>query len=157
MPKHYYQIGEVANMLGVRKHTLRYWEAEFPKFNPHKNNSGKRSYTLEDIEILKKIKFLLYEQNFSIEGARKKMAASSEITVPEELSHFSKPHAEIKKKLTAKIEKIQDTITLNPAANQTLEKKREIREKINRIKELLINKKKQEDFPPASSDYSSLD
>ncbi len=157
MPKHYYQIGEVANMLGVRKHTLRYWETEFPKFNPHKNNSGKRSYTLEDIEILKKIKFLLYEQNFSIEGARKKMAASTEITVPEDLSQFSKPHEEIKKKLIAKIEKIQDNITLNPATQQTISKKTEIRVKINRIKELLINKKKQENLSPASSNFTDSD
>lgn len=140
MPKHYYQIGEVANMLGVRKHTLRYWESEFPKLNPRKNSSGKRSYTQHDIEVLKKIKYLLYDQNYSIEGARKKMSSPDAVEITEEVTIFGRPHEETKLKIREKLERIQDSISLSPSAKDSVQKKREIREMISSIRELLSRK-----------------
>jgi DNA-binding transcriptional MerR regulator len=141
MPKHYYQIGEVANMLGVRKHTLRYWENEFPKLRPKKNSGGKRSYTLEDIEVLKTIKYLLYDQNFSIEGARKKMNSHNVLPRQEENVIFDHPASELKKKIILKLETIQDFINLSPHAKETVIKKRLIKQKIADIRQLLTNPK----------------
>lgn len=137
MPKHYYQIGEVANMLSVKKHTLRYWETEFPKLRPRKNRSGKRSYTLDDIELLKQIKYLLYEQNYSIEGARKKLAKSEKSHDQIEIPLFERPDNEIKKKLKGRLEKIQDIIEITPDMDAKIKKKEKIRIKIDKIFELL--------------------
>jgi DNA-binding transcriptional MerR regulator len=157
MPKHYYQIGEVAKMLGIKRHTLRYWETEFPKLKPGKNNSGKRNYTLADIEILKTIKYLLHEQNYSIEGARKKMSSHSNIHPEEEIVTSSSSHV-IKSKLLSKIENIQDIINLTPENRERIEKKRAIKSKLNQLRELLfIKEKKQELIDPASSDSIELD
>jgi len=154
MPKHYYLIGEVAKMLGIRKHTLRYWEAEFPKLRPKKNNSGKRNYTLEDIETIKKIKYLLHVQNFSIEGARKKM--SSHIPMPEnEQIEISTPPREIKTILTSRIEKIQDIISLPPKSLRKFEKKKELKSKLGQLRALLSPKEEKQELNPASNNSSS--
>ena len=157
MPKHYYQIGEVAKMLAIKKHTLRYWETEFPKLKPRKNNSGKRNYTLKDIEILKTIKYLLHEQNYSIEGARKKMSSHSNIHLGEEIETSFSTH-ELKSKLISKIENIQDVISLTPENRERIEKKRALKFKLSQLRALLfIKEKKQELIDPASSDSIELD
>jgi len=156
MPKHYYLIGEVAKMLGIRKHTLRYWESEFPKLRPKKNNSGKRNYTLEDIETIKQIKQLLHVQNYSIEGARKKM--SSHNYEPEnELIEISIPQSELKSKLTSKIEKIQDVIGLPPKSIQKFEKKKELKAKLGQLRVLLSPKEEKQESDPASINSSISD
>jgi len=157
MPKYYYQIGEVANMLGVRTHTLRYWESEFPKLKPKKNRSGKRSYTLDDIEILKKIKYLLYDQNYNIEGARNKMKEDANIILPDPAKIDRSCHA-FKEKIIQKLENIQDTIHLSPQVQDTVEKKKKVIKLINKINDLLTVKKvKQKTWFPASSDSDYLD
>jgi len=150
MPKHYYQIGEIANMLGVKRHTLRYWESEFPVLKPRKNSGGKRIYTSSDIDLLKKIKYLLYDQNFSIEGARKKVTGGEEVEIKESVTNFPVHNLEIKKRIANKIEKIQDRLIISPAASEKQEKKRQIREKVKDICELLGSKKKKQDVTPAS-------
>jgi DNA-binding transcriptional MerR regulator len=134
MPKHYYQIGEVANMLSVKKHTLRYWETEFPKLKPRKNRSGKRIYTLIDIDILKRIKNLLYEQNYSIEGARKKLATAKKDAEQIEIPIFTQSKSEIRKKLKGRVEKIQDIIEITPSISQKMAKKEKVK---NKLKEAL--------------------
>ncbi|MCF7920035.1 MAG: MerR family transcriptional regulator [Candidatus Cloacimonetes bacterium] len=137
MPKHYYQIGEVANMLSVKKHTLRFWETEFPLLKPRKNRSGNRIYTLEDIELLKQIKFLLYEQNYSIEGARKKLAKTKKEPVKIEIPVFAQAKSEIRKKLKDKVEKLQDIIEVTPTVSDKMAKKEKVKEKINKIYALI--------------------
>lgn len=69
--KRYYAISEVADMAGVKSHILRYWEGEFSKLRPRKNRAGNRSYTEHDIKVVFLIKKLLYEEKYTIEGARK--------------------------------------------------------------------------------------
>ncbi|MCF7911139.1 MAG: MerR family transcriptional regulator [Candidatus Cloacimonetes bacterium] len=157
MPKHYYQIGEVAKMLGIRRHTLRYWETEFPKLKPRKNNSGKRNYTLADIETLKTIKYLLHEQNYSIEGARKKMASHSTAHLEEEITESNLSSQELKSKLVSKIENIQDAISLTPENRDRIEKKRMLKNKLSLLRELLFIKEKKQEIDPASSDSIDLD
>src|SRR5258708_17883811 len=68
--KLYFKIGEVADLLGVEPYVLRYWETEFPSLAPKKSGTGHRLYRRKDVELLLKIKHLLYEKRFTIDGAR---------------------------------------------------------------------------------------
>lgn len=71
--KIYFKIGEVCELVGVQAHVLRYWETEFSVLSPKKNKSGQRSYRRRDVEIAIRIKQLLYNEMFTIAGARKKI------------------------------------------------------------------------------------
>jgi len=79
--KPFLKIGEVAKWIGVKPHVLRYWESEFPSLKPRKNPSGQRIYAKADIEAIVEIKNLLYNQRYTISGA-KKMLARHEEEVP---------------------------------------------------------------------------
>jgi DNA-binding transcriptional MerR regulator len=68
--KIYFKVGEVSKIAGVPAHVLRFWESEFKKINPKRTPSGQRLYRKNDVEIILKIKHLLYEKKFTIEGAR---------------------------------------------------------------------------------------
>ncbi|HMA63911.1 MAG: MerR family transcriptional regulator [Fibrobacterota bacterium] len=74
--KLYYSISEVCTMTGLEQHVLRYWESEFPQLKPKKNRAGNRAYREKDIDIINYIKNLLYEEKFTITGAKKKLAES---------------------------------------------------------------------------------
>src|SRR6202044_4238275 len=69
--KLFFRIGEVAQLVGVEPYVLRYWESEFPGLSPRKSSSGQRMFRRKDVELLLRIKHLLYSQKFTIEGARK--------------------------------------------------------------------------------------
>ncbi len=71
--KLYFQIGEVADLVQVEDHILRYWEQQFPVLRPKKRQSGHRMYTKRDIEIIFRIKELLYEDKFTVKGAKKRI------------------------------------------------------------------------------------
>src|SRR5687768_1523388 len=71
--KIYFKIGEVCDLVEVQAHVLRYWETEFPMLSPQKNRSGQRSYRRRDVEIALRIKELLYEDLYTIAGAKKKL------------------------------------------------------------------------------------
>lgn len=71
--KIYFKIGEVARLTGVKPYVLRYWETEFRAIQPVKSRSRQRLYRKRDVELILKIKELLYEQRFTIEGARKRV------------------------------------------------------------------------------------
>ena len=68
--KLYFKIGEVSELLGVEPYVLRYWETEFNGLSPKKSGTGHRLYRRKDVELLLRIKHLLYEKRFTIEGAR---------------------------------------------------------------------------------------
>src|SRR5580704_4019096 len=68
--KLFFRIGEVSTMLGLEPYVLRYWESEFPSLSPKKSGTGHRLYRRKDVELLLRIKHLLYEKKFTIEGAR---------------------------------------------------------------------------------------
>lgn len=72
--KLYYSISEVCALTGLEQHVLRYWESEFPQLRPKKNRSGNRAYRTKEIKIIRYIKYLLYEEMYTIPGAKKKMA-----------------------------------------------------------------------------------
>lgn len=71
--KIFFKIGEVCDLVGVQAHVLRYWETEFPMLSPQKNRSGQRTYRRRDVEIAMRVKELLYDEMFTIAGAKKKL------------------------------------------------------------------------------------
>ena len=67
----YFRIGDVSDLLGVEPYVLRFWETEFPMLQPKKGKTGHREYKRKDVELLLEIKRLLYDEGFTIPGARK--------------------------------------------------------------------------------------
>ena len=72
--KLFFKIGEVCELAGVQAHVLRYWESEFPMLAPQKNRAGQRVYRRRDVEMALRIKELLYEDQYTIAGAKKRLA-----------------------------------------------------------------------------------
>jgi len=75
--KLYYRIGEVEEIAGVPAYVLRYWESEFKLLRPKKNPAGQRLYRRRDLELVQRIKTLLYDERLTLEGARKRLLAES--------------------------------------------------------------------------------
>jgi len=75
-PKLYFRIGEVASLVGVEPHVLRYWEREFRSIRPSKSAKGQRVYSRRDVENLLRVRDLLYAEGFTIAGAKKKLQRS---------------------------------------------------------------------------------
>ncbi len=69
----FFRIGDVAELAGVKPYVLRYWETEFPMIAPQKSNTGQRVYRRVDVETVLMIRHLLYEERYSIEGARRRI------------------------------------------------------------------------------------
>lgn len=76
--KRYFTIGEVSELCGVKPHVLRYWEQEFSQLKPVKRRGNRRYYQRHDVMLIREIRALLYEQGFTIGGARQQLGASSE-------------------------------------------------------------------------------
>lgn len=79
----YHSISEVSERLDIRPHVLRYWETQFPSLRPRKGRSGSRMYRDKDIEVLERIKTLLYEKGFTIKGARRRLRLEQRKDPPE--------------------------------------------------------------------------
>ena len=102
--KLFFRIGEVSTMLGVEPYVLRYWETEFPSLSPKKYGTGHRLYRRKDVELLLRIKHLLYEKRFTIDGARQFLheearSAHKEIKQEQQIL-FSDPLPEIRRELS---------------------------------------------------------
>lgn len=80
--KTYFKIGEVARYTAVKTSVLRFWETEFPFLSPEKSSTGQRLYTKQDIALVQQIKQLLYQDKYTIEGVRKKLAPRSSSPSP---------------------------------------------------------------------------
>lgn len=78
--KLYYSISEVCKLTDLKSYVLRYWETEFRELKPPKNRAGNRTYRKKDIDIINKIKELLYDKKFTIEGARNQLAITPKIS-----------------------------------------------------------------------------
>jgi len=72
--KRYFTIGEVSELCDVKPHVLRYWEQEFPTLNPVKRRGNRRYYQRQDVLLIRQIRSLLYDQGFTIGGARQRLA-----------------------------------------------------------------------------------
>ncbi len=90
--KLYYRIGEVAEIAGVKPHVLRYWETEFGLLSPEKSEGNQRTYTRRDLEKVLTIKRLLYEERFTVAGAKKRFrqewGKAQEAPPPESRRHL---------------------------------------------------------------------
>ncbi len=93
--KLYFRIGEVADLVGVEPHVLRYWEREFRAIRPAKSARGQRVYSRKDVENLMRVRELLYKEGFTIAGARKKLheppAEREETMVAEQAAASASP------------------------------------------------------------------
>jgi DNA-binding transcriptional MerR regulator len=78
--KRYFTIGEVGELCTVKPHVLRYWEQEFPQLKPVKRRGNRRYYQREDVLLIRQIKSLLYEQGFTIGGARQRMSGHQDVS-----------------------------------------------------------------------------
>src|SRR6056300_1863178 len=88
--KRYFTIGEVSLLCAVKPHVLRYWEQEFPQLSPVKRRGNRRYYQRQDVLMIRQIRALLYEQGFTIGGARQKMSgedAREDITQSQQIVH----------------------------------------------------------------------
>ena len=106
--KLYYTIREVADMVGVPEHTLRFWEKEMPALNPKKTTGGARQYTLQDIELVRLIHHLVKEQGLTIKAARARLKASKQEVVnrQEIVSRLRSIRAELME-MKAKLDELQ--------------------------------------------------
>ena len=75
--KRYFTIGEVSELCAVKPHVLRYWEQEFPQLKPAKRRGNRRYYQRQDVILIRQIRSLLYDQGFTIGGARQRMEGES--------------------------------------------------------------------------------
>lgn len=91
--KLFYKIGEVSKIVGVEPYVLRYWETEFAFLKPRKNKSGQRVYIKRDVELLLKIKRLLYQERYTIEGVRKRLGLGTVNVEPKPEQDLQSPQA----------------------------------------------------------------
>jgi len=80
----YYKIGEACKLLDIQPYVLRYWETEFPELSPSKSKSGQRVYSEKELALIRRIKELLYDEGFTIAGAKKRLQAELEAGGPGE-------------------------------------------------------------------------
>ena len=86
--KRYFTIGEVSDLCAVKPHVLRYWEQEFPQLKPVKRRGNRRYYQRQDVLIIRQIRSLLYEEGFTIGGARQRLtgdSAKSDVTQSQQI------------------------------------------------------------------------
>ena len=76
--KRYFTIGEVSELCAVKPHVLRYWEQEFPQLKPVKRRGNRRYYQHQDVVLIRQIRSLLYDQGYTIGGARQRMVGEEE-------------------------------------------------------------------------------
>lgn len=88
--KRYFTIGEVSELCGVKPHVLRYWEQEFPQLSPLKRRGNRRYYQRQDVILIRQIRNLLYDQGFTIGGARQWLSGNNakvDVTQSRQIMH----------------------------------------------------------------------
>lgn len=108
--KLYFSIGEVAKLCQLKTHVLRYWEQEFPQLNPSKRRGNRRYYQRKDVLLIRKIRNLLYDQGFTIEGARAQLLQDNKL---EETESSDKTLVQIDN-LVQELENILSVLQYNP-------------------------------------------
>lgn len=91
--KRYFTIGEVSELCGVKPHVLRYWEQEFTQLRPVKRRGNRRYYQHHEVLLIRRIRELLYEQGFTINGARNKLDARGAV-IEEEVAAKPEPESQ---------------------------------------------------------------
>lgn len=135
--KLFFKIGEVCELSGVQAHVLRYWESEFPMLAPQKNRAGQRTYRKRDVEMALRIKELLYEDQYTIAGAKKKLAG--ELRGTSKLKVVPSPDATAQQSLPASAGEPRakyDDVG-KPAAPSTARERLAVRRIADELRELL--------------------
>jgi DNA-binding transcriptional MerR regulator len=101
--KRYFTIGEVSELCNVKPHVLRYWEQEFSQLKPVKRRGNRRYYQRQDVIIIRQIRSLLYEQGFTIGGARQQFES-------EDVKHDSNQSQQIIRQLRSELEEVLDIL-----------------------------------------------
>jgi DNA-binding transcriptional MerR regulator len=101
--KRYFTIGEVSELCQVKPHVLRYWEQEFPQLKPVKRRGNRRYYQRHDVEMIRNIRSLLYEQGFTIGGARQQLAGDGSALARHE---DQGPRLEVIRQLRGELEEV---------------------------------------------------
>ncbi|MGH8508766.1 MAG: MerR family transcriptional regulator [Gammaproteobacteria bacterium] len=101
--KRYFTIGEVSDLCAVKPHVLRYWEQEFPQLKPIKRRGNRRYYQRQDVILIRQIRSLLYEQGFTIGGARQRLSG-------DELKADSSVSQQIIRQLRIELEEVLDIL-----------------------------------------------
>ena len=141
--KLFFKIGEVCDLTGVQAHVLRYWESEFPMLAPQKNRAGQRTYRKRDVEMALRIKELLYDDQYTIAGAKKKLAselrgASKLKVVTPEMSAAPPPAQEIAPPaFAAEVQPSYQAPVPGTGAAITDEQRRAVRRLAGQLRELL--------------------
>ena len=107
--KRYFTIGEVSELCAVKSHVLRYWEQEFPSLKPMKRRGNRRYYQREDVTLIRQIRGLLYEEGYTISGARQKIMGgglAEPATQPAVAQQHGPADAEQLKTLVFELEKV---------------------------------------------------
>jgi DNA-binding transcriptional MerR regulator len=121
--KLFFRIGEVADLTGVPPYVLRYWESEFKLLRPRKNHAGQRVYRKQDIELVLRIKRLLYEDRLTLEGAKKRLQQESRTRTQQlELSAPDAQTLELLRGLRTRLERMRG-ILRGPGEVKALERR----------------------------------
>jgi DNA-binding transcriptional MerR regulator len=136
--KLFFKIGEVCELAGVQAHVLRYWESEFPMLAPQKNRAGQRVYRKRDVEIALRIKELLYEDQYTIAGAKKRLAndlrAGGKFRV---ITGDDAGDSEESSSSTAPPQAGANAFTANSSSPRTAEDRKALRQVASELRELL--------------------
>ncbi len=133
-----YRIGQACKRLDIQPYVLRYWETEFPALSPDKSKSGQRVYTEEDLEVIRRIKELLYDEGFTIAGAKKRLEAELTSGGPQTRPEPSADVAPAEPEPSAEPVPAAAEPALDTAAKEQIETLRQgIREASDQVRQLL--------------------
>lgn len=132
--KRYFTIGEVADLCGVKPHVLRYWEQEFTQLSPMKRRGNRRYYQHHEVLMVRRIRDLLYEQGFTISGARAQLenTKGNHEVAQEKLSARQSPSSASKP-----IGDVPDKVSSLPASSNLLSSLAQLRQELEAIRLLL--------------------
>jgi DNA-binding transcriptional MerR regulator len=117
--KRYFTIGEVGDLCGVKPHVLRYWEQEFTQLRPMKRRGNRRYYQHHEVLMIRRIRDLLYDQGFTIIGARNKMQEMSHLSREQQESPLDFHEVEITDAKTLTSHNVPETLQADQLLNPT--------------------------------------
>lgn len=110
--KLYYSISEVSRITDIKAYVLRFWEKEFPTLKPKKNRGGNRIYQKREIDLINRIKTLLYDEGYTIDGARQKLKLLNKPSIKEKTAIGSNGHLKNKiKQIKKELQELQKLFT----------------------------------------------
>ncbi len=132
-PKRYFTIGEVSELCGVKPHVLRYWEQEFTQLRPMKRRGNRRYYQHHEVLMIRRIRELLYDQGFTIHGARNRLAELTQQERDQSKAGLNTPLGDLNAPQTT----TEDTATASPSTSDREQSRRALLAELRAIRALL--------------------